>query len=527
MDITKYQIYELTEENETELWKDCVFIFDSSALLDIYFFSSDTQKSIFEGIFEAKIKDRLWLPAHVQFEYLDNRKGVIKKPIKEKYDPLLDKFVSPIGENIKQTIQKIEELKQNIKNKDKHPHIDDRDILELEKALKLYKEANDKFDTNFKAKVEERKKEILQFEQKDTVLENLIKYFKIGREYSFKEILQIVEEGKLRYEFKIPPGYGDLIKEKKEGTQIFGDLIIWKQILEHAEAVKKNVVFVCNDITKQDWCILDVKATEKRIKAPRPELIKEFNDITGKRFWMYSQDQFIYACNKLLKSNIPNEQIEQIAKVLSEKAPDKFLVFKCDKCKKTEKLDTSFLNFEYECVGGSERQMGTENQYEAKEIIECPNCENKINGSFNIWEYPVGVINYTEVKLEGAKVVRPCLLNMNLNPEDVIINKHKVNLEPNIPHHIFARHGFDFYNTHFYFRYSEKVSGKTIHLSLKDATGRLVSSSVRLREGGHTIFQFDSDSFLNFEERNFGYMELLSTERISLEVSAIVGDDVF
>ena len=66
----------------------------------------------------------------------------------------------------------------------------------------------------------------------------------------------IVNEGKLRYEFQIPPGYQDL--KEKIGTQIFGDLIVWKQILSHAKAINKNVIFICNDL-KIDWCLKDFK----------------------------------------------------------------------------------------------------------------------------------------------------------------------------------------------------------------------------------------------------------------------------
>lgn len=78
------------------------------------------------------------------------------------------------------------------------------------------------------------------------------------------------------------------------------------------------------------------------------------------------------------------------------------------------KYSTTFL-IKLKIDFGSERQMGPENHYEATHEFECPNCDDKIFGSFNIGEYPVGVINYTEVELEGAQVIRECNSHIDLH----------------------------------------------------------------------------------------------------------------
>lgn len=74
---------------------------------------------------------------------------------------------------------------------------------------------------------------------------------------------------------------------------------------------------------KEDWCVTEKET--KRIKSPREELIKEFRDFTGKEFWMYNQLQFIYTANKLLKTEIKEEQIEQISEFISTKSVNDFL----------------------------------------------------------------------------------------------------------------------------------------------------------------------------------------------------------
>lgn len=241
---------------------------------------------------------------------------MIRKPISELYDPLITTHIKPISDYLDATNKLVKELADRTKKTIKHPHIEQVDILHFQKAIEKYANDVKEFDNKVKEKIENQTREILKLEGNDTVLDSFNKYFTVGQDYSFEQIIEITKEGKHRYEFKIPPGYEDL--KEKEGTQIFGDLIAWKQLLDFAFAKKSNIVFICNDF-KKDWCILDDRNSEKRIKSPREELIAEFADKTGKFFWMYSQDQFIYTSNKILKSNITSDQIEQILQIIATK----------------------------------------------------------------------------------------------------------------------------------------------------------------------------------------------------------------
>ena len=121
-----------------------------------------------------------------------------------------------------------------------------------------------------------------------------------------------------RYEHSIPPGYKD--KNDKIGFQIFGDLIIWKQIIEYASEIQKPIIFICNDL-KEDWCYID-GTTEKRIKSPREELIKEISDEANIDFWMYNLAQFLYKSNEYLFSSsetiIDDDKISKFSRLLQE-----------------------------------------------------------------------------------------------------------------------------------------------------------------------------------------------------------------
>jgi|GEM_PF-377247 len=412
MDRNTIKPYRLTDEKEGVLWKDAIIVFDSSALLDLYFSPKSERQKIDKEIF-SELKDRLWIPNHVQYEYLKNREKIIKKPITEKYDPLKKKIQNLTTRRKSEISKRIDEIIRETINGDKHPHLkqdslnDFKKIVEdFEKKTEDFQKQTEDFQKDILKEITTVEKEITDVENDDDVLDSLEEHFKVGREYTFNEIIEITKEGKHRYEFKIPPGYGDYYKGEKKGTQIFADLIIWKQILEFSKDEKKPIIFITNDITKDDdWGYIDKKATEPRIYSPREELIKEIKDNSSVDFWMYNLPQFLYQANKHLKSTIKDETIQNFFQFINtKKNKSNYLKFKCNKCGRIHKYHESEFDLDFDCIGGSERNMGTENQYQAEEHFEC-SCGNEIEVKFEVWEYPVGIHNYDSVELDGAKLL--------------------------------------------------------------------------------------------------------------------------
>jgi hypothetical protein len=305
--------YKLTPERENLLWADCIFIFDSSALLSFYSMPAPTRKKIYDSLISPQLT-RFWIPGHVKFEYLKNREKVITKPIDESYNSLEKETVDEIEKLVNKLNAKTDELKKRIKNNQYHPHFDDSDIKTFIDQLAILKNEHEKFKVGVRARIIEAKKEIEKLRDADDLLE-FFNNLRIGREFLFDEIYQITLEGKHRYEFSIPPGYEDL--KDKVGTQIFGDLIIWKQILEFSHEAKKPIIFICNDL-KADWCYTENSNGDRRIEAPREELIKEIKDHSGCEFWMYNLPQFLYQANKRWEGTINDEDIAALANVITE-----------------------------------------------------------------------------------------------------------------------------------------------------------------------------------------------------------------
>ncbi|MEH0090677.1 hypothetical protein V6261_21705 [Vibrio alginolyticus] len=78
-------------------------------------------------------------------------------------------------------------------------------------------------------------------------------------------------------------------------------------------------------------------------------------------------------------------------------------IYKCTNCGAKHYLHNDDFYFEEE--SGSERGMGEEVQYSYELDEKCHNCDAGIQLKFEIWEYPVGIINMTNEDSSGAVII--------------------------------------------------------------------------------------------------------------------------
>ncbi len=98
------------------------------------------------------------------------------------------------------------------------------------------------------------------------------------------------------------------------------------------------------------------------------------------------------------------------------------------------------------------------------------------------------------------------------------IERQLIALKTGIPHDIFVKGGFDYYDTIFHIRYPKTAFGKRISLALKDATGQSVSQTIELKDGGEVSFQFSGDIESSNLNRNFGFLQLVAQEDLNIEI---------
>lgn len=534
MTIKNIDLYQMTEERQQQLWSDCLFVFDTSALLALYLYPEETRQKIYTEVFE-RIKDRLWIPNHVLFEYMKNRVPKIKEPITKSYLPLKEEFVKPMVDSFHKSLNRITDLKHKIKKADAHPYMVAEEVEKYETTLKAFIQTTVEFEKKFSHQIEEKMNEMRLLEKNDTVFKHLQYYFKVGREYAYEEIMQITLEGKHRYEFKIPPGYED--QKDKIGLQIFGDLIIWKQILEHSKDVNKNIVFICNDL-KEDWwhLVVDKKDRKKKATDPRQELIKEIKDHSGIDFWMYSQSAFLELSNTLIKADITNKYLNYSPSLTTSKVFNKAIGYTCERCFKEGIIRTDELYLHFEPVNAiNHSHETTESIHQASTILHCGHCKQAIQALFQVWEYPIGTINHQQIKLKGAILVPetptgeafqqtdyiPEDVNNDIDLETFVFHKKLVRLTSGHLRKINFPKLVDGNDTLFVIGYSplyDKISKKQMRVTVYTADGSQIAKTINL-EYQMTKFVIrpdEEDVLLDFQS-----IHLLSNVDINVRLSVI------
>jgi len=282
--------YNPTEEEINDSWSNGIFAFDANSILNLYRYTELTRNDFISAL--NSINTKLYLPFQAAYEFHKNRLKVIDG-LDESYDEVMKVF----NDNFKKSIEpQINQFK-------KHPSIVIRDIYSLHSA----------FIDKVSKELEKQKKKHPDFKSNDLVLSQITELFenKIGTEFSKDVLKKIYIEGKERYSERIPPGYKDADKTDKSERNIYGDLIIWKELIGHTQKEKKPIIFITDD-RKEDWWTIENGKTIR----PREELIKEFYDATSIRVLIYNADNFLLiAKERGLIPQIKQKTIDEVKEI--------------------------------------------------------------------------------------------------------------------------------------------------------------------------------------------------------------------
>ncbi|MGE6625820.1 PIN-like domain-containing protein [Bacillus pumilus] len=265
------------DKDDKEIWEDSIIVLDTNVLLNLYRYTKETSDQILNLL--QKYKDNLWMPHQVALEYHYNRKSVIVEQ-SGSYKKVCDAF-NAIPNEIRNSLNQ-----------------------DLSIFKKRHKDDVDSFIENIKnvtdeqiKKLKERNEKELDLTKEDTIKNKITNLYlhKVGNPYDESKMEKLEKEAEDRFKKNIPPGYKDFDKKKDikfhNGVVIqnkFGDLILWKQLLDFATEKKANIIFL-TDEQKEDWWY-DIK---NKIIGPRIELLNEFTFVTNKEFHMFSSIGFV------------------------------------------------------------------------------------------------------------------------------------------------------------------------------------------------------------------------------------------
>lgn len=267
---------ELSVEEKNELWNNATFIFDTNVFLNLYRYSQSTREQLLIAL--NQLKERIWMPYQVVKELMKNRYEVIWET-KNSYTQL-NKEAQSFVDKCAQTLR----IEKN-----------ETDILELTDFINGWIE-----------KIKSNNLLVNSFSE-DEIFNKLTNLFdrKVGKKFDEAALLEIEKEGKARYSKQIPPGYKDMTK--KEAHDAYGDLIVWKEILQYASSESKDIIFVTHDQKEDWWNIIHGQTI-----GPRIELRNEFISETNRKFHMYNMISFLSHFNSDTEITVKKEAIDEV-----------------------------------------------------------------------------------------------------------------------------------------------------------------------------------------------------------------------
>ena len=246
--------------NEDELkaaWRSgkTKFIFDTNVLLKLYSYQPNTLSDFFSIL--EKLGDKIWIPHQVGLEF-QNRRLDIKAKEKQKFSDL---------EKQLDEILKVESKINQLFLKGRFPDLDSATKNLFDNIRRLIVEYKNTLDQCNESQPNIR--------SHDGIREKIDDCFKgkVGSPFSQADLKKIYDDGEIRYANKIPPGFKDSTKNPStdyfykgvEYKRKFGDLILWKQIIEKAKDENiKNVIFITDD-EKEDWWYIAKENGDKAI----------------------------------------------------------------------------------------------------------------------------------------------------------------------------------------------------------------------------------------------------------------------
>ena len=244
-----------------------MIVLDTNIILDLARYSLYTSKNILK-IFNQCIGS-IWIPNQVYEEYTKNKYHVFGE-LKKRYSSFEKNLLEIINESEKKIEKNLNGSYKYFSNKVLLQELSKK-IEEFRDIIKSYK---DSVGIEYDEITSDSPKIIEDIEH---FINDLRKREQVGEKIGFKEKLEIIKEGELRYRYKLPPGFMDC---EKDGIEKFGDLFVWKEILKlPSKNEVKNIIFITNDI-KDDWWSKDKSGNLEM----RSELRDEFNEVNKKTY---------------------------------------------------------------------------------------------------------------------------------------------------------------------------------------------------------------------------------------------------
>lgn len=288
--------YPPTQTEFEDLWTNGAIVLDTNVLLNLYRYS-DASRIQFAAVLQT-LAERLWIPHQIAIEFHKNRIQVIDEQLLafdsviKKLSSARDSFDGEMG-----PFRKNESI--DVANLISRHHSMSTELIEMVTAAKsahILVPHNADEDTT-------------------AILVTALFEDRVGEPFEDDRLKKLYEVGVKRYQSKTPPGYKDSDKPEPEK---YGDLVLWMQILEYANDNQQDVLFITDD-AKEDWW----RRERGKTIGPRPELIREFKNHTGRQVHFYSPQQFLERARDKFDANISQSTYDEVENLSAQHESDR------------------------------------------------------------------------------------------------------------------------------------------------------------------------------------------------------------
>lgn len=297
------------------IWSEGIFIFDSNVLLDLYRLPISAREDLFSVFQNEKFKDRIWIGFQVLLEFLNNRLEVISDQ-KNKFNQVKTLVDSTISE-YEDSFSKLERELKKLKLAQRHS------LIETEEHINQTNIRQGKnFLNEFISYLNELEKEQFDVNENDIIKDKVLDIFnnKVGESFDKKTLENIFKEGEERFKNNVPPGFLDSKKEgsypyeDKKIVRKFGDLLLWKEIIEKCKLDNLRFAVLVTGDVKEDWW---QKKRGMKLGA-RIELLNEIYTEAPllDTFHMYDTSSFLMHAKQEIDNNIKESSITETKELI-------------------------------------------------------------------------------------------------------------------------------------------------------------------------------------------------------------------
>jgi hypothetical protein len=140
-----------------------------------------------------------------------------------------------------------------------------------------------------------RSKKTSPLDESNPILNKVLTLYegKVGEEFTTEQLAKIYQTGERLYTKRYPKFKPPMVSEANSSRNphfVYGDLILFEEMIKFAKTNKTNVIFVTNSRKRNWWYVTDNAIT------PRQVTMQKFSWKTrGQALYLYQLDEFLHA----------------------------------------------------------------------------------------------------------------------------------------------------------------------------------------------------------------------------------------